>query len=428
MDVRTGREEGFTLIELMVALVVFGIAIAAATSSFIPLVGHFTQQGKIAETQMESEMSLEVLREDVEHAGYGLPVFVRNADWPDLLGYDEAVDEPASKYNDADTSTGVFVAPRAFVLGNNVGDETIATSGGINDSDYLVIRSAMVRKFQDAGRWTYVTWDKDTNEIILHEWLDEGGAHDEARNFSEPNAKLIFMRTVKGDDTRILVANTDDNSFYSLAEPFINDVNNKTANPFYPPDPLVTHVAYAVGSADDVSLRMPFNRADYYISTAGVPRRCAPHTGVLMKAVLQQNRGNGLDGKFSTFMPLFDCVADMQIVFGLDMDENSTIGTYTDGETVWDEGEGKSIAEAQATLDDAELLWKQLREVRIYILAHEGQRDPGFSYTAPLDPPGINVGEFGCGHEFKLTNIGVPEYRYYRWKVYTMILKPENLR
>lgn len=424
--VRLKEQKGFTLVELMVALVVFGLAMAVATSSFLPLVGHFTQQSKIAETQMESVISLDVLRNDIEHAGYGLPQAIINGGWNTITNYKEVQESfaPASAYNDVNNATGTFNPPRAIVLGNDIGDITINRSG-INYSDYLVIKSTLVRKFSEAGKWTYMKWDKDDGIQDAHVWDDN------RRNISD-SAFVTVMKTVKGNDKRVLVASTAGNDFYIQYV----DING---SPFAPTDPLDTYLVYAIGKEEDVGgdlgLRMPFNRADYYINGKAdqVPIRCAPGTGVLTKAVVQHTRDNATDGKFSTYLPLFDCVADMQIVLGLDMDEDGTIGTYTsDGDDQSDgvvQGEGAASVDIKDTLNDAALLRARLKEVRVYILYHEGQRDPGFSYGSEK----IDVGEFSLGHvgteAFDLKEkVGDPDYKYYRWKVLSMVIKPENLR
>jgi len=449
------NNKGFTLVELMVALVVFGLAMAAATSSFLPLVGHFTQQSKIAETQMESMISLDVLRDDVSHAGYGLPQALLNVvdtngngnQWDEMNGYDEVAAgfTPASNYNDGAPN---YRAPRAFVLGNNIGNAALARTG-INGSDYLVIRSTTVRKYQEAGKWTYVHWDKDLGMQPPHVWLKEDMVTtDLDRYFADAKTRVVFMKTVKGDEKRLMVVSTLGADYYTNFEQFLNDMAGAGGSSFQPSDPLDTYLIYAVGDEGDTTLRMPFNRADYYINAKGdqVPVRCAGaaggdgvrgtnddiiYAGVLMKAVVQHNRNSAsaTDGKFGSYLPLFDCVADMQVIFGLDMDDNGTIGTFTDdGTTVVDgiaEAEGAAQVDVQETLTDAVLLRNRLKEVRIYILAHEGQRDPGYSFNSPT----VEVGEFGIEHLFNLqATLGDPEYKYYRWLVYSMVIAPENLR
>ena len=67
------REEGFTLVELMITMVVFVLVIAAASQVFTSLLTQFKQQNKMAETHIEGAVGLGILRHDLEHAGYGLP-------------------------------------------------------------------------------------------------------------------------------------------------------------------------------------------------------------------------------------------------------------------------------------------------------------------------------------------------------------------
>ncbi len=67
------REAGFTLIELLITMVIFILVIAAGSQIFTGLLTQFKQQSKIAETNIEGIVGLEILRQDIEHAGYGLP-------------------------------------------------------------------------------------------------------------------------------------------------------------------------------------------------------------------------------------------------------------------------------------------------------------------------------------------------------------------
>ena len=64
---------GFTMVELMVTMVVFVLAISAASQIFTKLLTQFKQQSKIAETNIEGIVGLDLLRQDIKHAGLGLP-------------------------------------------------------------------------------------------------------------------------------------------------------------------------------------------------------------------------------------------------------------------------------------------------------------------------------------------------------------------
>lgn len=97
------REEGFTLIELMITMVIFVLVIAGASSIFTGLLTQFKQQSKITETNIEGAVGLEILRRDLESAGYGLAwnVEIDNTespgdgnDWEQLVEYCEAISVP----------------------------------------------------------------------------------------------------------------------------------------------------------------------------------------------------------------------------------------------------------------------------------------------------------------------------------------------
>jgi hypothetical protein len=169
---------------------------------------------------------------------------------------------------------------------------------------------------------------------------------------------------------------------------------------FSPVNATTRYVIYGVDP--DTNLRMPFNRADYYIQRpASIPQTCAPNTGILYKATI--NQGNGAINP----EPLIDCVADMQVIYRLDTNNDGMI---------------------DSTLDDisgltAQQIREQLREVRVYILSHEGQSDSAFRYANST----ITVGEFGLGRTFNLSATIGSGWENYRWKVSTLVVKPRNL-
>jgi type II secretory pathway pseudopilin PulG len=379
------REDGFTLLELMITMITFVIVIASVSSIFLGLLNQFKQQSKIAETSLEGLTGLEILRQDLEQAGYGLPqnvTGIADADgdgnlWDELPNYLEATGA-ASAYNDAPQN-----APRAIFSGNNI---------GLNNSDYLVIKSTYVARNDASKKWTTLrtvgtrTWVPDRENVNKN---DDGTLNN--------NVRVITL----------VPGSTDANSqtLVSGAAAFSTTFASVTAAPWQPTDPNETRLVYGVDPS--TNLRMPFNRADYFISNANVPVRCAPGTGVLVKAVVPHDDGNFLDGT-GDFMPLLDCVADIQVIYRRDITGDGIIDNTTD-----------DIYTIPLT---AQQIREQVKEVRVYILAHEGQRDP--NYTYPNNS--ITVGEFGLGNNFDLT--GIANYQNYRWKVYTIVVNPNNLR
>ena len=177
--------------------------------------------------------------------------------------------------------------------------------------------------------------------------------------------------------------------------------------------PNVTYIIYGVDTPG-AALRMPFNRADYFIYTVGVPARCAPNTGVLTKAIVSQVDGTLTSGA----TPLLDCVADMQVDFWLDTDVNGDIDSWSDDIS------GLTALQVR----------DQLKEVRVYIVAHEGQKDPNFDFSQNNTREYLTATEMlgASSRTLTFTNlktrIGNPAYKQYRWKLYTIIAKPRNLK
>jgi type II secretory pathway pseudopilin PulG len=429
------KSEGFTLVELMITMVMFTFVIIAATEIFTTMVGQFKQQSKIAETQIEGLIGLDLLRRDIEHAGYGLPWNVIGVTgWGNLKGYTEAASDgspdPAT-YND--TAPNPARAPRALVAGNN----NVDVGPNSDVADYLVIKAANVALNNASHKSTNLYRVDDTTSRV-REWNDLDGTLSDTR--LETSDRVIVLSPGSTEtNSKALVAKSD-GTFHTTYTRSTNPDSLIDGASFMPETTRHVRIVYGIApqnSDDDppvaITPRMPFNRADYFISTANVPERCAGwnedpakrETGVLEKATV-----NHTDGGLS-FLPLIDCVADMQVVLLLDMDGDGTIGTrasaYSDtGMTVMDDAadpESASVADVQATLLNADQLRQRLREVRIFILAHEGQRDPDFGYentTITVADPGNG----SLGSTFDLTTIS--DYEDYRWKVYKLAVKVYN--
>ena len=394
------REEGFTLVELMIAMVMFVFVIAATSQIFTGLLTQFKQQSKIAETNIEGIVGLDMMRRDLEHAGYGLPWVI-----PGTVAYNEASAAEAAAFNDCSGSAPCN-PPRAIVSGNSM---TYSSPNNVfNGSDYLVIKASNVATSDTAQRWTT---------------LRTGGAKIDdlsGDSFENTDRVIVISPGTTDADSRELIVGVGWYTTYNATLAFA------------PGDATETHVIYGIDP--DTNLRMPFNRADYYIwrdgTTSGtdkVPDRCAFGTGILRKTVIAHGDGDRIA------FPLLDCVADMQVVLSLDMNDDGAVGTYVSpGATEMNSSEGSTTLLVQQTLADASLLRNRLMDIRVYILAHEGQRDPNFTYTT--NP--VTVGEFGVGRNFNFTDPNgdgntsdaITDWQNYRWKIYTIVVKPNNLR
>ena len=355
----TRRNAAFTLVELMIAMAIVMVVLYAAINFFIVSVRQYKVQTKITETNVEGVLGLELLRQDMESLGFGLP-------WNNLIGYTER-----PLVANLSTLEDTPNAPRAVLTINN-------PAFTFNNSDYLVIKSARVGMSDAAGKWTTLTQANNKRT-----WIPA------TENLANNDYVIVLALGSTDANRRSLVTSGPD---FSTLYP-------ATAN-YVPVEPYSANIIYGI---DNVQPARPFNRAEYYIDTTAVPQRCAPNTGVLVKAVVPH------DGTQPVPLPLLDCVADIQVDFAFDTDlDPATFPVPSDTITPVYPAGPTAAADLRA----------QLSEVRVYILAQEGQRDD--SYTTPTD--NIYVGLPGLGRDFDVSG-----YRNYRWKVYSIVVKPKNL-
>ncbi len=371
------KQAGFTLTELLITMAIFIFAITAITNVFVPLVTQFKQQSRIAETQIQGIVGLDSLRRDLEQAGFGLPWVI-----PTAVTYLEG----------SGTTSGSIPAPNASTINDATADPPRAIASindvtGLGGSDYMVIKATSVATNDASMKWSQVVGTSAGGNSVKI-W---GSAIEDLNT----NNRVIVIIPSRGlNNQRVLVDNGG--SFYTQ----FNAASFPTA--FAPSTENDIFLIYGVDPTSN--LRMPFNRADYYIENVTgttIPPRCAPGTGILMKAVIDQTTGNRTAG-----IPLLDCVADMQVIYRRDTDGNGTIDNETD----------------DISLLTAQQIREQVKEVRVYILAHEGQRDVNFTYPSST----VAVGQFAFVNNFDLTTI--TNWQNYRWKVYSIVVKPNNLK
>lgn len=354
-------QKGVSFIELLIVMTLVVIVLTMNTDTFGVIFRQSRQQTQAVGAQMDRVVGLEILRTDLEHAGFGLPWSFQGS-----INYSEATGNPQN-VNDSPSNP-----PRAIVSSND-------PSTTLNNSDYLVIKSTIVGTNETSQRWTYIT----------------GGAQPHAWNSNDLSSgdrvTVIWPRSVTAFNKELVM---DGTNFFTTYSPSAFPVE-------YSPTAATTRfVIYGVDP--DTNLRMPFNRADYYIQRpASIPQACAPNTGILYKATI--NQGNGALNPD----PLIDCVADMQVIYRLDTNNDGTIDSNVNN---------ISGLTAQQIRD-------QLKEIRVYVLSHEGQSDKSFGYKDNA----ITVGEFGLGRTFNLSATIGTGWENYRWKVSTLVVKPRNL-
>lgn len=362
------RNTGFSILELVVALSIVMLVLAAATTFFISTVRQYKVQTKIVETNVEGVLGLELLRQDLESIGFGLP-------WDNVAAYSEASEAGPALLNDANN---VPNTPKAVVSLDN---SDVPAGLTVNGSDYLAVKSTRVGTGNAAGKWTTLRRDAG-GAVVTRIW---GPAEED----------------LAGGDRVIVVSPTLNRR--TLVTPETGVQFTQPALAIYAPadNQSVTRIVYGVDDNTASVLRFPFNRADYYITAAGRPQRCAPNTGVLVKRVVSQ-----AGGALSAPLPLLDCAADLQVIYGLDTNADKAADDWED----------------DISMLSADTIRTQLVEVRVHILAQEGQIDA--SYRTPTD--NITVGSF-VGSQWKGRSFDVGGYRNYRWKVYTIVVKPRSL-
>lgn len=373
------EESGFSLIELMIYLVILGILMTMVFSSFIQVIQTNSSQWRIGETKIETGIGLDLLRADLEHAGFGLP-------WEFPVG------NTPVPYSEPAPFSDVPNVPRAVV----------SDTSGMNGSARLAIKGMNVVRGSSSQKWGWLGRDGDAAHTALVKSMGVDVFQDTDR--------VIVIRTEvsPGENRQLILNGTASGNYFTRPK-------SLSLEPFAPPqtpnDP--NGERYILYGLDDIDPQRPFNRTDYYINNANVSSHCAPGTGTLEKATLNQDNDN-----FS-LLPIVDCAADFQVVYYLD----------TNGDGGWDT---RATAAGLAGLT-AKQIRTQVKFIRCYVLTHEGGVDR--NYTHPN--ANINVGEVAAdgvtlqasaGRTFTLNTDNVcPTWANYRWKVYSLAVTPRNL-
>lgn len=379
------QESGFSLVELIIYMALLGILLTLVFSTFIPVMQSGSRQWRIGETKIETSVGLDLLRGDLEHAGFGLP-------WEFPVGVTPA---PYSEPIAPTAPTALADAPNVPRAVNS--EDTSASS--LNASDYLIIRATNVAIGASSQKWGWL--GRDAAHGVLIETLSDEAFEDTG---ADADRVIVIRPAVSPGEFHRLVLNG--NAYFT--KPTVADLT-----PFAPPETAndpngERYLVYSLGTTDP---RRPFNRTDYYINNANVPAHCAPGTGVLEKATLNQG-----DDDFTT-IPIVDCVADFQVVYYLDTDNNGG----------WDTRANANGLNGLSAKDIRE----QVKSIRCYILTHEGGVDQTYQHPNVL----INVGDIAddgvtlqAGRVFDLNATVGATWLNYRWKIYGLAVTPRNLQ
>jgi prepilin-type N-terminal cleavage/methylation domain-containing protein len=400
---------GFTLPEVIVVMAIFIIVIGITSAGFQTVLRQASQQTKQVETEIGNIVGLELFRSDLQNAGYGLPwalqatpAFTEVADGEATMASDWwPTGKSPTSFNDtpASSSAGVPRAVQNLTTNFNKDDSVTPATG----SQYLVLKSLTAAPGDTPKKWSTVTFGGAGKAATV--WDPNG-----PRAFKAGERVIVIRNTFDGDIPKRELAVTKATGVFSST--FAN-YSTLTLPHSVGGDPaLITDVFQVYGVDPGSDLRMPFNRADYYVSTppGNMPASCAPNTGILYKAVASQSSG-------FTKIPLLDCVADMQVAYGLGPAGSAEINNHDS--MLRGSGSG-GMATAKEIRD-------QLKEIRVYILAHEGKKDLSFTYPSETIRVGESFGGPVIGRDFNLKNRISGDWSHYRWKVYTIVVHPKNL-
>lgn len=392
------NNRGFSLPEMIVVTAIFIVVIMVTARGFETVITKVGQQTKLMETDIGSVVGLELLRADLQNAGYGLPwsfqatptaanyveVGASGTGLPVGANFFETGKEPKN-YDDA--PGGV---PRAVQSDDTTFNEADDGGGNTVGSKYLVLKSLTVVPGATQRKWVTVSFN-ESNAKDATTWNAPERDFSTAAGATE---RVMALRNVFIDGIPSRQLQVQGGGYAVL----FNNYTSLTV-------PHSSGDVFQIYGVDPTTQpRMPFNRADYYVRRPdNPPAACAPGTGVLYKARLGHN------GAFSE-MPMLDCVADMQVVYGLGAAGSPEINQH---DTV-QPGTAQEIRE-------------QLKEIRVYILAQTGKKDMGYTHPDSTIWVGETFGGTQLGREFDFaTHIG-SDWRNYRWKLYTVVVRPQNL-
>ena len=380
------RQRGMTMVELMVSLAVVLLIVGAATTAYLKLLRTYRAQGRLAESYMANLTGLEMLRYDIEMAGFGLPAsLAAGATYTEAAA--QGANTPAPPYDPSALNDAVNPAPRAFVHLDN---------GGANSTDVLAIKSSAANLNPTSKKWSMISRAGSGAVPMVKMW-GGGAALDPVMDFTAvPPADMFIIL----DNTYQLKVDTSNKWCFPFTGAagtpptgYYNDATPLTGAALPPSN--AESVYYIYGLDNSATHSMPFNRVDYYLdnnSKFPKPSSCAAGTYTLYRSTISQ-----ADGTLIT-TPLIDCVMDFQVAFGLATNLDNNINKWQ-----------TNLAGLQASD-----IQQQLREVRVFLVYQEGLGDtsksPSFRFSGVL-----NLGDQDIANGIDPADYPVPPNNFQQW-------------
>ena len=372
---------GVTLVELIVAMAIFATAIVGLYTVYDKLLQHQSREYSLSESEMEMGIAKSLIERDLIMAGYGLV--------DDYSGYSGALVSAVS-----------------------------ATDGGSNP-DILTLRgTALGISSQAVQEWASVA------DVVAG--TPSFSVSDDARENLKTGDRIIITNPSGGSDAKTKTLLTQGASWlFSYVSTTSNPVSVPGGVPF--PSLHPGYLLYALNVPGETDASVPYYTVRYSLGSMASstnPMNCAPQTGSLLRA---ESRTSTTPGSGD---PVMSCILDFQVAFGITDNTASFDPTLAVNFPInkWDSG---AVSAAYSPLE----LKQRLKQIRVYILIQEGNKDMTYTYVNPdpndpsAAPDKIRVGEWdlvggGTGRDVQLT----PAQRNYRWRVLTIVVTPRNIR
>jgi type IV pilus assembly protein PilW len=116
------KDRGYSLVELMIAIVIGAILIAASSATYIAQNRSYTVQESVSEINSQAKIALDLIANDIRSAGFGIPADL-NAD--PINGFTTII-TPVDSANSSDTITVLSNSMTGDLWPSGVGPESIA--------------------------------------------------------------------------------------------------------------------------------------------------------------------------------------------------------------------------------------------------------------------------------------------------------------